>query len=55
MKTSEVVNLVSQWIFVLNSVKHATSSKWGTLVTPANNSENIFIIYVIDLSNKNKM
>ena len=55
MKTSEVANLVFQWIFVLNSVKHATSSKWVTLVATSNNSENMFIIYVIDLSNKNKM
>ena len=44
MKTSEVGNLVFQWIFVLNSVKHATSSKWVTLITASNNSQNMFII-----------
>ena len=30
MKTSEVANLLFQWIFVLNSVKH--SSMWVSLI-----------------------
>ena len=31
MKTPEAANFVFQWIFVLNSVKHASSSMWLSL------------------------
>ena len=31
MKTSDAANFVFQWIFVMNSVKHASSSMWVSL------------------------